>query len=264
MHDSDVNDPIIRLSSISLKYETLSGDISVLNDINLDIHKREFVCVLGTSGCGKTTLVNIIAGFIKPSTGIVEQNGIPIDGASSERGVIFQEGNLFPWLNVRGNIAFGLKMRGVEREEREARVEKALEEVGLYEYKEKYIYELSGGMRQRVGLARVLVNDPQIILMDEPFGALDAITRGTMQRLIRKVWKEDGKTILFITHDVDEAIALGTRIIILNGTPSTITEDVKCGYTYDFLEDATEKGRYTEEYYRKKQSLINKMGRNLC
>lgn len=261
MKGSEVEKPVIQLDAISLKYNTVSGEINVLNNIDMNIYEHEFICVLGASGCGKTSLLNIIAGFTKPTTGIVKQDDVPIDGVSWMRGVIFQEANLFPWLNVEDNVAFGLKMRDIAKSERLRRVDDALDAVGLYEYKNKYIYELSGGMIQRVGLARVLANNPEIILMDEPFGSLDAITRESMQRLIRKIWNEQKKTILFITHDVDEALVLGTRIIVLGGRPSKIIESIKSDYTYAFLDDSTEKERYTDDYYKKKQSLIMQMQR---
>ena len=251
------SDTIIKLKDVCLSYKTPTGSVDALENINIDINEKEFVCILGPSGCGKTSLLNLVAGFLEPTGGEILHNGEPIEGINWQRGVVFQDANLFEWLNVRDNISFGLKMRHFPREKVKSLTEEMLETVGLVKFAEKYIYELSGGMRQRVGIARTLINDPHILLMDEPFNALDAQTREQMQAFTRRIWVETGKTILFITHDVDEAMLLGTRIIVMSSSPGRVKKSVRLDYTHRFMEDPTAKFRYTQEYYDARQDLIN-------
>ncbi len=195
-------------------YEERDGEMQyVLNDVNLTIETGEFICVLGKSGCGKSTLLNVIAGYLKPDKGSVRLNEDEIHGPSAERGVVFQQHALFPWRTVSQNVQFGLNMRGVPDAKEIA--QKYIDMVGLTGYENKYPSGLSGGMAQRVGIARALANDPKMLLMDEPLGALDALTRDSMRRELERIWQITKKTILFITHSVPEAVYLADRVIVL-------------------------------------------------
>jgi len=201
--------------------------VDALKDVSLDIKKGELISILGPSGCGKTTLLNIVAGFLCPSSGEVKLNGQAVNGPGAERGMVFQQGALFEWMSVRKNIAFGPAMKGVSSSQSDSKVNELLETVGLHGFGEKNVYELSGGMQQRVALARCLANDPDVILMDEPLGALDALTREKMQGLILKLWKETGKTIILITHSVEEALLLGERLLVMAPRPGHIHKEYK-------------------------------------
>ncbi|MDO5409578.1 MAG: ABC transporter ATP-binding protein [Lachnospiraceae bacterium] len=195
-------------------YEEKDGEMQyVLNNLNLTIEKGEFICVLGKSGCGKSTLLNCLAGYLKPDRGNILLDGTEIHGPGPERGVVFQQHALFPWRNVSKNIQFGLNMRKIKNAEEIAM--KYIEMVGLTGYEKKYPMGLSGGMAQRVGIARALANEPEVLLMDEPLGALDALTRDSMRREIERIWKLTKKTVVFITHSVPEAVYLADRVLIL-------------------------------------------------
>ncbi|MCK0195311.1 ABC transporter ATP-binding protein [Ancylobacter sp. 6x-1] len=201
------------------------GETAVLEDINLRIPAGEFVVILGASGCGKSTLLNVIAGFLKPSSGEVWVDDRPVSGPGPDRGVVLQTDALYPWLDARENVGFGLKLRGISRQERRERADEALRLVGLEDKGDHAIWQLSGGQRQRVSLARALIADPDILLMDEPLGALDALTREQMQDLVLEVWARTGKTVLFVTHGLDEALYLGSRLIVLGGQPGRVLLD---------------------------------------
>ncbi|WP_421698138.1 taurine ABC transporter ATP-binding protein [Ancylobacter sp.] len=213
------------------------GETTILDDINLKVAAGEFVVLLGASGCGKSTLLNAVAGFLPPSSGEIWVDGQPVTGAGVERGVVLQTDALFPWLSARDNVAFGLKLRGRSRAERTARAEEALELVGLAGKGDHATWQLSGGQRQRVSLARALIADPDILLMDEPLGALDALTREQMQDLVLDVWKRTGKTILFVTHGLDEALYLGTRLVVLAGKPGRILRDEPLSFGRQALDE---------------------------
>ena len=216
------------INNVSMRFELPNGDhIQALKDVTLDIASGEIMSVLGPSGCGKTTFLNIIAGFLAPTDGQVELNEEPVTGPGSERGMVFQQGALFEWMNVRQNVAFGPRMKGLGRSETAEIVDHLLETVGLQDFKEKAVYELSGGMQQRVALARCLANDPEVILMDEPLGALDALTREKMQGLVLKLWKETRKTIILITHSVEEALLLGERLLVMAPRPGRIHKEYR-------------------------------------
>jgi NitT/TauT family transport system ATP-binding protein len=206
----------IRLDRVSV----VLGGNPIVADVDLDIAAGEFVCLLGPSGCGKSTLLNLIAGFLPPSSGAVMAAGKPVRGPGIDRGVVFQSAEaLFPWLTVRRNVEYGPRMRGVGRVERAAAALRYIDLVGLRHAADRFPSELSGGMRQRVQIARVLVNEPSVVLMDEPFGALDAQTREVMQRELDRIWRATRPTIVFVTHDISEAILLADRVVTMTAGP---------------------------------------------
>ena len=216
------------IDDVSMRFDLPNGgSVQALQNVTLDIREGELMAVLGPSGCGKTTLLNIVAGFLAPTEGVVKLGGEPVTGPGPERGMVFQQGALFEWMNVRKNIGFGPAMKGVPASQIKQRVDELLEIVGLHDFGEKMIYELSGGMQQRVALARCLANDPEIILMDEPLGALDALTREKMQSLVLDIWKETGKTIILITHSVEEALLLGERLLVMAPRPGRIHKEYR-------------------------------------
>lgn len=211
---------------VSMIFDTPDGgQVEALRNVNFTLKQGELLSVLGPSGCGKSTLLNIVAGFLAPTDGVVTSNAVALHKAGPDRGMVFQQGALFEWLNVRENIGFGLRMSNTPKAVIKETVDHLLETVGLQDFGEKAIYELSGGMQQRVALARCLANDPDIILMDEPLGALDALTREKMQSLILKLWKETGKTIILITHSVEEALILGERLFVMAPRPGRIKKE---------------------------------------
>jgi taurine transport system ATP-binding protein len=199
--------------------------VEALKDINFTLKKGELLSVLGPSGCGKTTLLNMLAGFLVPTSGQSSLGGKAIDGPGVERGMVFQQGALFEWLPVSKNVDYGLRMKNADPKESEQLVEKWLDIVGLQGFGDTPTYQLSGGMQQRVALARCLINDPDVILMDEPLGALDALTREKMQSLVLELWKETGKTIMIITHSVEEALLLGERLFVMAPRPGRIYKE---------------------------------------
>ncbi|NLB00134.1 MAG: ABC transporter ATP-binding protein [Methanomicrobiales archaeon] len=195
-----------------------------LSGVDLEIGDMEFICLVGPSGCGKTTLLRIIAGLETATTGKVTIDGQPVTGPDPKRGMVFQEYSLFPWRRVIDNVAFGLEMKGMGKDERREIADRYIDMVGLSQFRDAYPYELSGGMRQRVAIARALANDPDVLLMDEPFGALDAQTRNRMQKELLSLWEQTKKTIVFVTHSVDEAVYLATRIVVLSPRPGSVQE----------------------------------------
>ena len=216
----------LAINNLSMRFDLPNGSaVQALQDVSLDIKQGEILSVLGPSGCGKTTLLNIVAGFLAPTDGVITLNGNEVHGPDAQRGMVFQKGALFEWMNVRDNVSYGPRMKGQKASEYGANVEHLLDIVGLGDFKDKAIYELSGGMQQRVALARCLANDPDVILMDEPLGALDALTREKMQSLVLKLWKETGKTIILITHSVEEALLLGERLIVMVPRPGRIHKE---------------------------------------
>jgi taurine transport system ATP-binding protein len=218
----------LSIENISMRFDLPNGgSVQALRDVTLDLKAGELLSVLGPSGCGKTTLLNIIAGFLAPTEGKILLHGNKVTGPSAERGMVFQQGALFEWMNVRENVGFGPRMKGVSTTQAREKVDHLLDVVGLQDFKEKAIYELSGGMQQRVALARCLANDPDVILMDEPLGALDALTREKMQSLVLKLWKETGKTIILITHSVEEALLLGERLLVMAPRPGRIHKEYR-------------------------------------
>jgi len=218
----------LSIQNISMRFDLPNGDwVQALKDVTLDLKAGELMSVLGPSGCGKTTLLNIVAGFLAPTQGEILLNGEKVVGPSAERGMVFQQGALFEWMNVRENVGFGPRMKGISAAQAREKVDHLLDVVGLQDFKDKAVYELSGGMQQRVALARCLANDPDVILMDEPLGALDALTREKMQSLVLKLWKETGKTIILITHSVEEALLLGERLLVMAPRPGRIHREYR-------------------------------------
>lgn len=218
----------LSIKNLSMRFDLPNGtSVQALKDVSLHLGEGELLSVLGPSGCGKTTLLNIVAGFLAPTDGQIELNGHLVKGPDAERGMVFQQGALFEWMSVRENVSFGPRMAGKRERDWSENVDHLLDVVGLHDFKEKAVYELSGGMQQRVALARCLANDPDVILMDEPLGALDALTREKMQGLVLKLWKETGKTIILITHSVEEALLLGERLLVMAPRPGRIHREYR-------------------------------------
>jgi NitT/TauT family transport system ATP-binding protein len=223
--------PIVKLElrSIEKTFHTRRGQTNALQDIDFEVASGEFVCLLGPSGCGKSTLLNIIAGLDQPDAGEVLADGRPIHAPGRDRVMIFQEAALFPWLNVRDNVTFGLQDMGMPRAQQLAVADRFLAMVGLRGFEKAYVHEISGGMKQRVALARALALDPQVLLMDEPFAALDAQTRDLLHTELQNIWAQSGKTVLFVTHNVREALVLGDRVLLMSARPGRIKREFVCG-----------------------------------
>ena len=219
------NRPVkLKVENLSKKFDTPNGEILALNKINFQIFRREFISVIGPSGCGKTTLIRILAGLDFPSSGNVFLEGKKMEGPGAERGMVFQDYTLFPWLSVKKNVMFGLEIKGLGKLKAEAEAMEWLDIVGLGKFADAYPEQLSGGMKQRVAIARSLANRPEILFLDEPFGALDAQTRSSMQAYLLKIWQNVDVTVFFVTHDLDEAIYLSDRILVLRANPGEIDE----------------------------------------
>jgi NitT/TauT family transport system ATP-binding protein len=218
--------PLLSLRGVSKRFVTSRHTTVAIDDISLEVRAGEFVCIVGPSGCGKSTLLNLVAGLDRPTSGAMEFGGRPLSGAGADRVVVFQDAALYPWLNVRANVEFGLKMKRVPRKERASRVDKHLELVNLKQFERAFVHELSGGMKQRVQLARALAVEPRMLLMDEPFAALDAQTRDSLQTELQEIWQRTGATILFITHNVREAALLSDRVFVMTPSPGRIKAEI--------------------------------------
>jgi ABC-type nitrate/sulfonate/bicarbonate transport system ATPase subunit len=217
----------IEVKNVTFEYQVEKGRVLAIKDINFAVGQSEFVCLLGPSGCGKTTILNILAGLLAPTTGEIRIGSAPLNGSGQNRGVVFQDfAQLFPWRTARYNVEFGLEMRKVDKTTREKTALDFLRLVGLEKFADVYPHQLSGGMQQRVAIARSLAYNPQVLLMDEPFAALDAMTRDDMQQLLTDVWQKTKKTIVYITHNVAEAVFLGDKVIVLNAHPGTVKAEV--------------------------------------
>ena len=220
--------PAIKIKNLNKFYPNEDGqDTHALSNINIDIQDGEFVCIVGPSGCGKSTLLEIVAGLLDKTDGEVLLDDIPVNGTSREIGVVFQDASLYPWRTVRKNIAFGMEIAGVPKDVQTERLEKYIKMMNLTGFENKYPAQLSGGMRQRAGIARTLVMNPKVILMDEPFSAVDHLTRCTLQEELIRIRQEEKKTVLFVTHDINEAVYLADRVILLSPRPSTVQEEYK-------------------------------------
>ena len=218
---------ILDISAVQKFYQSSGGPVEALRGVNLTIRKGEFICLLGASGCGKSTLLRIIAGFEKATHGSVAMYGFPVDKPGPERGMVFQDYALFPWLTVRDNIGFGPKQRGIASKIVAQLTDKFMAMVGLTAFADRYPHELSGGMKQRVAIARVLTNDTDILLMDEPFGALDALTRSKLQEELIDIWRTTGLTVIFVTHSVEEAVLLADRVVVMTAGPGRIDCEIE-------------------------------------
>jgi len=221
-----IGTPRVRIDNIGKQYDGPQETIQALKGVSFDVTDGEFVCIVGPSGCGKTTLFRIIAGLEPATTGSVLLDGNPVAGPGPDLGLVFQEYHLFPWRTVAGNVGFGLEKRGVDEATRTQRVQKLIDLVGLDGFEDSYPRDLSGGMKQRVALARALAADPSLLLMDEPFGAVDAQTKKMLQNELLDIWAETGKTILFVTHDVEEAVKLADRVVVMDKEPGRVREVV--------------------------------------
>lgn len=251
----------LTVDHVSHWYEANRSHIHALSDIDLTIEPGEFVCVVGASGCGKTTLMQMLAGFISPTQGTVSMGDEPIRGPGPSRGVVFQQPNLYPWLSVWDNVSFGPRMRKEKKASYRPRVEAMLELVGLGDFGGRAPYELSGGMQQRAAIARVLVNDPEVILMDEPFGALDALTRERLQDELLAIARQTHKTVFFITHSVEEAVYLGTRVIVMSPRPGrmVLDKDVRIpGFEVRAKADSAEV-RASKEFAEMREQVAHKI-----
>ena len=248
----------ICIDGVSMVYTLADrSEVPALDAVSLDIAEGEIVTLLGPSGCGKTTMLNIIAGFLTPTTGEVRVGGRPVTGPGPERGVVFQQGALFEWLTVEKNISFGPRMAGRPRAEIAATVARLLQSVGLSEFARTPVYQLSGGMQQRVALARCLANDPQVVLMDEPLGALDALTREKMQSLILGLWTEYRKTIVVVTHSVEEALFLGERLIVMAPRPGRIARDVRLPFARRGLSENPRAIKASPEFVAAREEILS-------
>ncbi len=219
--------PHIEVRDVSLSYDTPAGRVAGVDGVSFDIEQSEFICLVGPSGCGKTTLLNIIAGFLAPTAGEIRIGGSPVTGYGMDRGIVFQDfAQLFPWRTALGNVCFGLEMKGMAKTEREEIARNQLKLVKLEKFVKSYPHHLSGGMQQRVAIARALAYNPAVLLMDEPFAALDALTRDDMQRLLADVWRETRKTVVYVTHNVAEAVYLADRVMVMTPHPGTLKVEV--------------------------------------
>jgi ABC-type nitrate/sulfonate/bicarbonate transport system ATPase subunit len=219
----------IAVNDVSMIFSTRRGEVRAIDRVSMEVPDAHFACIVGASGCGKSTLLNIMAGLVEPTSGSVTVDGRAIHGAGADRGMVFQAYTLYPWLKVRQNVEFGLSLKGTSRVERRRISDALLDEMGLREFARAYPKELSGGMKQRVAIARALANDPKVLLMDEPFGALDALTRASAQRFLTGIWEQHRRTIAFVTHDIDEAIFLGDTIFVMTPRPGRIREVIEVG-----------------------------------
>ncbi len=247
---------ICQLQGIGVSFSSGSEPTEVLRDINLEMNLGDFVCVLGASGCGKTTLLRVLAGYQPPTTGSVTVSGKRHSKPDADVGVVFQRPNLFPWLSIAKNVEFGPKMQGVSKLERQKKVAYYLDMVGLIDAAKLLPHQISGGMKQRTAIARTLAADPKIVLMDEPFSALDALTRESMQSHLQDIWERTQKTIFFITHDVEEALLLSTRIVVMHSHPGRIVKIVDNPFAHGLKKQSAASLRVTPDFIQMREQLV--------
>jgi NitT/TauT family transport system ATP-binding protein len=246
--------PHIEAANVALIYDTPSGRVPAVEDVSFGIETSEFLCIVGPSGCGKSSLLNIIAGFLTPTRGEIRIGGRPVTGHGLDRGVVFQDfAQLFPWRTALGNVTFGLEMKGVGKAEREELARRQLALVKLEKFAQSYPHHLSGGMQQRVAIARALAYNPSVLLMDEPFAALDALTRDEMQRLLADVWRETRKTVVYVTHNVAEAVFLADRVLVMTPHPGKVKADVR-------IELARPRNPLSVEFLEHQKMLLHHLG----
>lgn len=246
----------LELHNISKVYNQNNGIVKTLSNINLQINEGEFVCLVGPSGCGKTTLLNIIAGLEKPDTGEVILDGRSVSDTGPDRTMVFQEGALFPWLRVIENVEFGLKVAGVQKEKRKERAMHYLDMMQLTKFADSYTYQLSTGMKQRVAIARSLVMDPEVLLMDEPFAAIDAQTRDLLLVELQLIWQRTRKTIVFVTHNISESVCLGDRVVVFTHRPATVKNEFKIDYRRPRLIEDTNLSIYSRAILKELKSEV--------
>ena len=250
---------VIEMKDVYMAYRSRRGDSAkiVLKDLDLKVEENEFVCILGPSGCGKTTLLNLLAGFELPVSGSVTYRGAEVTGPSSDRAVVFQEFSLFPWMDVRSNIEFALDDRKHTPEQKREKADRYLASVGLSQVAEQMPGSLSGGMKQRVAIARTLAMEPDVLLMDEPFSSLDEQTKSLLDTELTNIWNSDRRTVVFVTHSIDEALLMGTRIILLSASPGTIAMEWR-------LDPDRVRDRFSPEFIRLKQEILTNLGTCSC
>lgn len=232
-----MTEALVSVRDVYVEYAGQTGVIHAIEDVSMDIYEGDFVALMGPSGCGKTTLLNVIAGYQVPTRGQALLRGMPIRGPGKERGVIFQRTNLYPWLNVRDNIMFGPKLGAYDENEVQESYDHLMEVIGLGNYQKTYPFELSGGMQQRVAIARTLIQKPDIVLMDEPFGALDAVNRDGLQRFMRDLWHQEALTVFMVTHDIDDTLMLANRVVVMGKGPGKIIKSMELGFNRKILLD---------------------------
>ena len=251
------NEATTYLSDIGLTFGSGSSHVEVLREVNLELRSGDFVCVLGESGCGKTTLLRVLAGYQRPTAGSVTVSGKKHTKPNPDVGVVFQRPNLFPWLTIANNVEFGPRMRGVPKLERKQRASRYLHMVGLQDSAKQLPYQLSGGMQQRAAIARTLAADPKLILMDEPFGALDALTRESMQTHLKDIWEQTRKTVFFITHDVEESLLLATRIIVMHARPGRIVQNLENPFAHALGHQTATQLRVSKDFVQMREHLVS-------
>jgi len=247
---------VLALNNVSKSFAKTDSDevTNALSSISVEMTSGEFVCIVGPSGCGKSTILRLVAGLIMPTTGTVKVDGSQITAPSPERGMVFQKPTLFPWLTVRQNIAFSARM---QEKNKDAEIERMLEVIGLKSFELDYPHQLSGGMAQRVALARTLINEPYILLLDEPLGALDAFTRMSMQDEILKIWKETRQLAVMVTHDIEEAVYMGTRVIVMEPSPGRIIDDIAIKLPYP-------RNRASDQFNGYRNTILEKLHLGSC
>ena len=250
-------DKLLELNDICVDFNTKKGTLTAVKDVSMTVSRGEFISIVGPSGCGKSTLLNVIGGFLPPTRGTLFDKDGPLKGPSRNRGVVFQNPGLYPWLNIRQNVAFGLKVNGVNKKKRQEIVEENLKRVKLQDFGHMHCYELSGGMRQRVAIARVLANDPEILLMDEPFGALDVLTREHMQEELLKIWRDTHKTVLLITHSVEEAIYLSTSVYVMSELPGHMLKKVETPFSTEYVDMDSRKIKSLPEFVTLREEVLS-------
>jgi ABC-type taurine transport system ATPase subunit len=255
--------PFVEFNGVTVHYGSGAATVRALEQADLAFAQGDFVCIVGPSGCGKTTMMQTLAGFLRPTSGTVSLDGKPVTAPGPERGVVFQQAALFPWLTVAGNAGFGPRMRHEQPAQSRARVEQWLRTTGLWEFRDRYPYELSGGMQQRLAIARALCNEPKVLLMDEPFGALDALTRERMQEELHAVWRRTGMTVVFITHSVEEAVYLGTEVVVMSPRPGRIVQRIPMPFARDYAGEGIREVKSRPDFIAAREqvlSLIWQMG----